>query len=150
MQLFVHFFYCVLCYQIFLSSKHQWAFRWGVQLLKQYIYDNCKKQVWYPSGDEHENFVTTHREATVDEIPIKPRNKCRISSESLVIRNVVNKRIYDVHTIYFQTFYVWVFKIVVDSWKFSILLLYILWDDWPILWFHVQMNSYSSNWNTPY
>ena len=24
------------------------------------------------------------------------------------------------------------FKIVVDSWKFSILLLYILWDDWPI------------------
>ena len=24
------------------------------------------------------------------------------------------------------------FKIVVDSWKFSMLLLYILWDDWPI------------------
>ena len=24
------------------------------------------------------------------------------------------------------------FKIVVDSWQFSILLLYILWDDWPI------------------
>ena len=23
--------------------------------------------------------------------------------------------------------------IVVDSWKFSMLLLYILWDDWPIL-----------------
>ena len=32
----------------------------------------------------------------------------------------------------FQTFFVWAFKIVVDSWKFSILLLYILWDDWPI------------------
>ena len=29
-------------------------------------------------------------------------------------------------------FFVWAFKIVVDSWKFSILLLYILWDDWPI------------------
>ncbi len=26
----------------------------------------------------------------------------------------------------------WLFKIVVDSWKFSMLLLYILWDDWPI------------------
>ena len=25
------------------------------------------------------------------------------------------------------------FKIVADSWKFSMLLLYILWDDWPIL-----------------
>ena len=32
----------------------------------------------------------------------------------------------------FQTFFVQAFKIVVDSWKFSDLLLYILWDDWPI------------------
>ena len=31
----------------------------------------------------------------------------------------------------FQTFFVWIFKIVVDSWKFTMLLLYILWDDWP-------------------
>ena len=29
-------------------------------------------------------------------------------------------------------FFVQVFKIVVDSWKFSMVLLYILWDDWPI------------------
>ena len=36
------------------------------------------------------------------------------------------------HTTDFQTFFVWAFKIVVDSWKFSMLLLYILWDDWPI------------------
>ena len=33
----------------------------------------------------------------------------------------------------FQTFFVQAFKIVVDSWKFRLLLLYILWDDWPIL-----------------
>ena len=39
---------------------------------------------------------------------------------------------YVVNSISFQTFFVWAFKIVVDSWKFSILLLYILWDDWPI------------------
>ena len=39
---------------------------------------------------------------------------------------------YEVHTISFQTFFVWAFKIVVDSWRFSMLLLYILWDDWPI------------------
>ena len=39
---------------------------------------------------------------------------------------------YEVHTISFQTFIVWAFKIVIDSWKFSVLLLYILWDDWPI------------------
>ena len=29
-------------------------------------------------------------------------------------------------------FFAQAFKIVVDSWKFSILWLYILWDDWPI------------------
>ena len=32
----------------------------------------------------------------------------------------------------FQTFFVQAFKIVVDSWKFTMLLLYILWDDWPV------------------
>ena len=35
--------------------------------------------------------------------------------------------LYEVHTISFQTF-----KIVIDSWKFTMLLLYILWDDWLI------------------
>ena len=39
---------------------------------------------------------------------------------------------HEVHTISFQTFFVWVLKIVVDPWKFTMLLLYILWDDWPI------------------
>ena len=39
---------------------------------------------------------------------------------------------YVVHSISFETFFVQVFKILVDSWKFSILLLYILWDDLPI------------------
>ena len=38
--------------------------------------------------------------------------------------------VYEVHK--FTDFFVWAFKIVVDSWKFSMLLLYILWDDRPI------------------
>ena len=37
-----------------------------------------------------------------------------------------------VPSISFQIFFVQAFKIVIDSWKFSMLLLYILWDDWPI------------------
>ena len=37
-----------------------------------------------------------------------------------------------VHSIIFQTFFVWAFKIIVESWKFCMLLLYILLDDWPI------------------
>ena len=36
------------------------------------------------------------------------------------------------HTISFQIFFGWAFKIVVDSWKFTMLLLYILWNDRPI------------------
>ena len=32
----------------------------------------------------------------------------------------------------FSDFFEQVFKIVVDTWKFTMLLLYILWDDWPI------------------
>ena len=39
---------------------------------------------------------------------------------------------YVVHSISFQTFFVQAFKVVVDSWKSVMLLLYILWDDWPI------------------
>ena len=36
------------------------------------------------------------------------------------------------HSICFQTFLVQAFKIVVDSWKFTMLLRYILWDDWLV------------------
>ena len=39
-----------------------------------------------------------------------------------------------VHSIIFQTFYVQALKIVVDSWKFSMLLLYILGDDWIVFY----------------
>ena len=38
-----------------------------------------------------------------------------------------------VHSISFQTFFVRAFRIVIDSWKFTMLLLCILWDDWPII-----------------
>ena len=37
-----------------------------------------------------------------------------------------------VDSISFQIYFVQAFKIVVDSWKFTMLLLYIVWDDWPI------------------
>ena len=36
------------------------------------------------------------------------------------------------HTISLKTFFVWASKIIIDSWKFTMLLLYILWDDWAI------------------
>ena len=39
---------------------------------------------------------------------------------------------YELHTIGYPTYFVQAFKFVVDSWKFSMLLLYILWDDWTV------------------
>ena len=42
------------------------------------------------------------------------------------------KKTYVMSSISFQTFFVQAFKIDIDSWKFSMLLLYIVWDDWPI------------------
>ena len=43
--------------------------------------------------------------------------------ESIYLRGAFNK---------FPDFFVQAFKMVVDSWEFSMLLLYILWDYWPI------------------
>ena len=40
--------------------------------------------------------------------------------------------VYVLPSISFQIFFVQALKIVVDSWKFTMLLLYMLWDDWPI------------------
>ena len=55
--------------------------------------------------------------------------------EHIIISRVISSHMgpmYVVPSISFQTFFVQAFKIVVDPWDFSMLLLYILWDDWPI------------------
>ena len=52
-------------------------------------------------------------------------------------------------TISLQTFFVQAFKIVVDSGKFNMLLLYYEMND-QFLWFQAQKNSNSNNSNTPY
>ena len=51
---------------------------------------------------------------------------CDISSVCPLLRKYME------HSISFQTFFVQAFKIVIDSWRFCMLLIYILWDDWPI------------------
>ena len=60
-------------------------------------------------------------------VPIVHRSwhiyKTAFRDECLYIRGAFNK---------FPDFFVQAFKIVVDAWKFSMLLLYIIWDDWPI------------------
>ena len=48
---------------------------------------------------------------------------------------------YVVPLISFQTFFVQAFKIVIDSWIFSMLLQYILWDDWPIFIIQEEITS---------
>ena len=54
---------------------------------------------------------------------------CTQTKHSEKILHGNDKGSYEVHTISFHTFFVWAFKIVVDSCMF---LLHILWDDWPI------------------
>ena len=57
---------------------------------------------------------------------VKSKTNCIANKIDLVrvgLRGAFNK---------FPDFFVQAFKIVVDSWIFSMLLLYILWDDWPI------------------
>ena len=51
------------------------------------------------------------------------------------------KGVYEGNSISFLTFFIQAFKIVVDSWKFSVLLLYILWDDWQILGLNEQLQQ---------
>ena len=54
--------------------------------------------------------------------------KCYLQTMCLQITYLI----YVVLSICFKNFFVQAFKIVVDSWKFTMLLLYILCDDWPI------------------
>ena len=56
-----------------------------------------------------------------------------VYSTTLYIYIYIYIYIYEVHTICFRAFFVWAFKIFEDSWKFSMLLLYISLYYWPIL-----------------
>ena len=53
----------------------------------------------------------------------------------------------DFHGAFQKLFFLFVFYYIFFLWSPKQQILQV---DWPILWFQVQMNSYSSNWNTPY
>ena len=61
-------------------------------------------------------FISRHFSFTNTDLQIK-------QNKTYFIRGVFTK---------FLDFFVQAFEIVIDSWKFSMLLLYMLWDDWPI------------------
>ena len=61
-----------------------------------------------------------------------PYKKYESFSNSNLWVKLLDRISYEVLSISFQTFFVWAFKIVVDPWTFSMILLHILWDDWPI------------------
>ena len=59
--------------------------------------------------------------------------------------------IYEVHTISFQTFFVWAFKIWCRLLKIQYVIgIYLMRWLTNFYDFRLQINSYSSNWNTPY
>ena len=86
------------------------------------------------------NSMSTYLLSFIDDLmfPSGPRGLCsnpgRVITKTKKILHaaLLSTQHYMVSSISFQTFFVHVFKIVVDSWKFAMLLLYILWDDWPI------------------
>ena len=53
-------------------------------------------------------------------------NCAKINNKDEIFNNVVS-------SISFQILFLQAFKIIVDSWEFTMLLLYILWDDWQII-----------------
>ena len=84
---------------------------------------------------------------------------CSLEDLSDMMDDLMMIMIFVVQSISFQTFFfVQAFKIIVDSWKFSMLLLYILWNDRPIFMIscsneHLQqeleytlLKPYSYNW----
>ena len=76
--------------------------------------------------------LSTHPNIFTQFCALRMRSKIKTHFRKHWIYIYIYIYIYEVHTISFQTFFVWAFRIVVDSWKFTMLLLYILWDDWPI------------------
>ena len=56
---------------------------------------------------------------------IKALKWCQVTNKS----ETKSMKSYVVHSISFQPFFVQAFRIVEDTWTFSILLLYILWED---------------------
>ena len=67
-------------------------------------------------------YIQKHRGVYKLNKQVERNLKTPISLSTIYIRSAFNR---------FPDFFVPAFKIVVDTWKFSMLLLYILWDDWP-------------------
>ena len=88
------------------------------QYIYTYIYIVIHRQTCLVLSD----FFSVARQARFPKLGSKP---------SWLKRQSINQSIYSAFN-KSSDFFVQAFKIVVDSWKFSMLLLYILWDDWPI------------------
>ena len=95
---------------------------------------------WYAlnqTNQTNENPSFTHELWWFREQVVEGEKTCRDRRKLTVVLKSANFSLNQmkddvVHSIGFQTFFVQAFKIVVDSWEFSMLLLYILRDDWPI------------------
>ena len=93
--------------------------------INAYIFDILRRAFWSQCHSIYiHNFVISFT-FTIDLTFLLYIMLMTITLYSIVVNYVVN-------SISFQTFFVQPFKIVVDSWKFTMLLLYILWDDWPM------------------
>ena len=94
------------------------------------FYLKLQKRCWFFKKEvddnlTHASYMLTN-EADYNSVPIGKKNELSfvfVNPSDLYLRGAFNK---------FPYFFVQTFKIVLDSWKFSILEPYILWDNWTI------------------
>ena len=102
---------------------------------KAYVYMQ-RKRIYIYIHNIHKTYTNIHIQKTNTQkcVYIYIYIYIYIDTHKIIYRyaHTDTKHMYEAHTISFQTFFVSAFKIVVDSWRFSMLWLYILWDDWPI------------------
>ena len=79
------------------------------------------KNIWMDTSmDKLGNSIRDELDVATERISVEKKNESSLITE---LHGVFNK---------FPDFFVQAFKVGVDSWKFTMLLLYILRDDWPI------------------
>ena len=123
----IYFVKIVLHMSLPVSKRAFFGQRLIVRLLKRHIYFEW---FWW---ERHItcSVVAKAQDFSLKKVSSKFSHAIRFTFIQILLGKVINCHIRG-NFKKFPDFFVQVFKIVVNSWKFSILLLYILWDDWPL------------------
>ena len=125
------------------KKEHGIFISWAISNHMCSIYTEIIKSQKQPKNLKRIPSFSTFGENTTQGVTKCNNKRCKIwdmivQGKSFILKNLETK--FKIRGVFnkFPDFFVQTFKIVVDSWKFSILLRSIIWDDWQILlWFQV-------------